>query len=200
MYLAVVAVALTASSLATAVPPGPVYSPAQLARIVDPKPTVAGWTFSRVDSYIYPIPAHDPAFTLQEWLLANKPTARQRAFATKFSKAGFVIGRQLAWKGDLGPGHKHPNFVVFAWLFRTVAGAQAASTSLRSPGLTRTSGLGSDAWAASGNKGAALLWRRGNLVAYMSIDCDDSDCGFRPVAPALHAYATQLYGRATQVA
>ncbi|PWU25026.1 MAG: hypothetical protein C5B48_03405 [Candidatus Rokuibacteriota bacterium] len=196
--LVLAAIAHATVALEAHASPGPVYSRGDLARIVDPKPRLAGWSFERSDPYIYPIPAHDPAFTLREWLLANSPDKKQRALAAALAKAGFVVGRHLVWDGR--HGRNSAKVVVFAHLFRTAAGAQRGAKLLRIGGATRLGGLGSDAWAATdGRTGAALTWRRGSVLFYLAIDCDNSDCGFPPMPPG-RTYAAQIDGRAKRSA
>jgi hypothetical protein len=173
---------------------GPVYSAGQLARIVDPKPPLP-WGLERGQPYLFPVPAHDPAFTLKEWL-GEKPPADKRAIAVKLQKAGFTDGRHLVWNGKNGA---HPaGAIVFAYRFRTVAGAEAGLRALR-PSVARPStGLGVPSWTLTDDQGTAIFWRRGNLAIYAGVGCD-SKCGFPPL-PAARAYVGQIDGRAKRLA
>jgi hypothetical protein len=191
-YLAVAAVALTTVSFAAAASPGPVYSRADLARIVDPKPRFAGWSFSR--SQYDP----DPAFTLRE-SLPSDPQPWQRALFTKLTKAGFLGGRSLIWhRGQV-------RFMGWANLFRNEAGAVVGARLLLpsfGPRAHATSGFGSQAWAMSDPQGANVWWRRGNVVFEVVVACNDykgPDCPFNPMTPA-RAYASQIDIRAKQFA
>jgi hypothetical protein len=121
------------------------YASRDLPRIVDPKPVVRGWSFEKGDSYIFPIPAHDPAFTPREWL-GEAPTAAQKALSTKLAKAGFVIGRHLKWDPRGGPGSLYAA-VVFAFLFRDAKGAGTGFRALQpAKGNLQAKGLGDQSW------------------------------------------------------
>ena len=180
--------------------------PADLPAILDPKPKVPKWTFELGDSYIFPIPAHDPAFTLHEWL-GEKPRSDRRALAAKLQRDGFVIGRHRRWGGETKV--QQPSFVqrlgadavFFAFLFRDAAGAhagfQALLPTVAAPKKLSVTGLGDDAVAGSDeaeNHGALYLWRRANLVVAVEWLCD-AECGFR-VGPPARTYALEIVARA----
>src|SRR5262245_28898590 len=156
MCLAAASVALAAVAVSAGASPALVYSPADLARIVDPTPTLSGWSFVRGKKpLLKPAPAHDPAFTLHELLLANSPPPKwYRAYLAALKKAGFVIGRELHWVGRPKPGRNPARITVEGWLFRTAAGAQKAwKVMIRRPNSTpATVGLGSDTSAESQGK------------------------------------------------
>jgi hypothetical protein len=181
------------------------YSSRDLAAIVDPKPTLSNWSFEEGDPYLYPIPAHPPAFTLREWL-GESPTKARKAFANKLKKGGFRVGRHTVWDGDNGqdPGGSDADAVVFAFLFRDATGAGVGFQALRAgaKGFTRslpTKGLGEESLGQYDNaidEVTAYLWRRGNLVVLAQVVCD-TECGFAVVPPS-RAYAGQIDGRAKQ--
>jgi hypothetical protein len=172
------------------------YSARDLPRIVDPKPIVQGWSFEKGDPYIFPIPAHDPAFTLSE-LLGESPTGGQIATANKLRKAGFLIGRHEVWNSK----NRRPrrpvsaDAVVFAYLFRGASGARTGYRALR-PDAPLIRGLGEEAVGLSDPEGALYMWRRRNLVIVAEINCD-GNCSF-PTARPTHTYAAEIDARAKQ--
>jgi hypothetical protein len=88
---------------------------------------------------------------------------------------------------------------VFAFLFRTAAGAAAGVRVILAPTAgTPVEGLGDEAWRLGGQSGAVYLWRRGNLVVYAGVDCR-SVCASPPAGPA-RAYADELDARAKRAA
>jgi hypothetical protein len=91
---------------------GPIYSPSDLARIVNPKPRLAEWSFVRGKSFLNPAPAHDPTFTLRELLLAKLPTHQGGADVSGWlGEGGFRhrTGRPLGGQTEAGsqPGEIH---------------------------------------------------------------------------------------------
>jgi hypothetical protein len=206
MLLAATACVLSAAASGAA-STAHVYSARDLPRIVDPKPALPGWSFEEGDPYIYPVPAHAPAFTLREWLGAS-PSKAHKTLSDKLKRAGFLIGRHKTWSGEHTAGRRQPaDAVVFAFLFRRVSGARTGYSALRgvpgnqAPGakVLGTKGLGEQARgeyepAAGGNEGAAYLWRRGNIVIVAEMVCD-GECGFPVTGPA-RAYASALDARA----
>ena len=181
---------------------GPAYTSHDLARIVDSPPVLPGWSpFEEADPYLFPIPAHAPAFTLREFL-GESPSKTQRILADKLRKAGFLIGRHRVWDGEHTPAPRQPaQGVVFAFLFRTVSGAGAGFRALRPGGRVKGSlpaaGLGSESWGlhrSGGGEAALYAWRRSNLVVFAEMVCD-SECRFPVVSPA-RAYAGEIDARA----
>jgi hypothetical protein len=171
---------------------GSPYSARDLPRIVDAKPVVPSWSFTTGDPYIYPIPKHAPAFTLEEWF-GESPTPEQEALAAKLTKAGFLIGRHRRWAGENKQRRSGADAAVFALLFRDASGAHVGVRALHE-GLKRTKWLGDESWTRGSSGGAVLLWRRGNLVALAELVCD-TKCGF-PAVPPARAYAGQIDARA----
>jgi hypothetical protein len=175
---------------------GRTYSPRDLPAIVDSKPTLPKWSFEQGDPYIFPIPAHAPAFTLAEFL-GESPTKAQKALAVKLRKASFQIGRHNVWIGSNEKIRGHASAVVYAFLFRTTSGARAGFRALRLAGGAPAKGLGQESLALHAKDGDEVVlyqWRRSNLVVDADFDCD-GECGFPPV-PLGRAYATQIDARA----
>jgi hypothetical protein len=162
--------------------------------MIDPPPKLSGWSFKRGESLIFPVPAHDPMFTLQEWVGGqNLPEKDQRTMGAALRKAGFVVGRALTWKGKQGRNHSFAQ--IIAYLFRTAAGAQSALKWLHTPQQHRTSGPGQGAWMVSKQQIYALLtWQQGNVVFSAGMNCTGLECPFSP-APVVRQYATQIMGR-----
>ena len=178
--------------LATAVAAaGSTYSARQLPVIVDSKPALSGWSFAAGKPYLYPAPRHAPAFTLNEFIGAS-PNSGDKTFAAKLARAGFVVGRHRVWDAL---GTRQPaKLVVFAFLFRTAAGAAKGVRVLPANAGTQVTGLGDEAWRLGGQSGTVYLWRRGNLVVYAGLDCR-SVCAAPPAGPARN-YADELDARA----
>jgi hypothetical protein len=172
------------------------YTAGQLPGIVDPRPALSGWSFAEGKPYLFPVPRHTPAFTLSEFI-GGSPTSGDKTFAARLAKAGFVVGRHRVWDGL---GSRRPaKAVVFAFLFRTAAGAAAGVRVILAPTAgTPVEGLGDEAWRLGGQSGAVYLWRRGNLVVYAGVDCR-SVCASPPAGPA-RAYADELDARAKRAA
>ena len=182
--------------LATAVAAaGSTYSAPQLGGIVDPKPALPGWSFTKGKPYLFPAPRHSPSFTLSEFIGAS-PSSGDRAFAAKLAGAGFLVGRHEVW--DALGRHQPAKLVVFALLFRTAAGAAKGVRVLPANAGTRVTGLGTEAWRLDSRSGVVYLWRRGNLVVYAGLDCR-SVCASPPAGPA-RTYADELDARAKRAA
>ena len=104
------------------------------------------------------------------------------------------------------------HFAMFAYLFRDGTGAQTALKAVRTEFAreavahqlperkpAQISGLRSETWALNTGTTAILMWQRANVYFHAVVDCDDdSDCGFKPAAPAL-AWAAQIDGRAKRL-
>jgi hypothetical protein len=183
----------------------PTYSARSLPAIFDAKPKLPGWSLEEGDSYIYPTPAHAPAFTLKEFVRGN------RTIADRLRKAGFVIGRHKRWSAENKKLKGSADVVFFAFLFRGAPGARAAYRFLTppksswEPGTKALSGpkLGDESVGlyepsgSNGNESAVFAWRRANLMVLAEMVCD-TDCGFDVVPPGT-AYASWLDGRARQL-
>jgi hypothetical protein len=179
----------------------PVYSTRDVAAIVDPRPTVAKWSsFKESVPYLFPVPAHAPAFTLDEYI-GESPSTADKALADKLRKAGFQIGRHRVWKGRTIRARRTADAFVFAFLFRTAAGANASfplfRPSRKAGGKTLPSnGLGEESvgwYSKAGGERVGYFWRRRNLVIASFMQCH-GECGF-PVIPPSRTYAYQLDGR-----
>jgi hypothetical protein len=172
------------------------YTAGELPPIVDPRPALSGWSFATGKPYLFPVPRHAPAFTLSEFIGAS-PTSGDKTFAARLAKAGFVIGRHRVWDGL---GSRRPaKVVVFAFLFRTTAGAAAGVRVILPPNAgAPVKRLGDEAWRLDSHSGAVYLWRRGNLVVYTGVDCR-SVCASPPAVPA-RTYADELDARAKRAA
>jgi hypothetical protein len=178
------------------------YSTPDLAVIVDPRPTAAKWSsFKERGPYLFPVPAHAPAFTLEEYI-GKSPSTADRALADKRRKAGFQIGRHRVWEGRNIQARRTADAFVFAFLFRTAAGANTGfrlfRPSRQAGGKTLASNsLGEESvgwYSKAGGERAGYFWRRQNLVIMSFMQCHGT-CGF-PVIPPARTYAYQLDGRA----
>jgi hypothetical protein len=175
---------------------GSAYTTGQLPRIVDPRPALSGWSFAEGKPYLFPVPRRAPAFTLDEFIGAS-PTSGDKAFAAELARAGFVVGRHRVW--DALGSRRPAKVVVFAFLFRTAAGAADGVRVILAPiAGAPVAKLGNEAWKLGGRSGAVYLWRRGNLVVYAGVDCR-SVCTSPPAGPA-RTYADELDARAKRAA
>src|SRR5262245_2020514 len=183
------------------------YRPSDLPRIVDPKPVLPPRTFDRVDPWLWPVPKHDPAFTLLEWL-GEDPTPQFKAVAAQLRRDGFQIGRHKVWHGYVPyHGATQVEDVVFAFLFRDTAGAHAALGPLAALSRRFTvaqrrtlpaSGLGEESineWTKDPDENVTHLWRRRNLVLLNIAHCE-SWCDFPGVIPLALKFATAFDARA----
>jgi hypothetical protein len=181
------------------------YTARELSGIVDPKPTLPKWSFAKGDPYLYPTPAHAPAFTLREFF-GESPTNAARAHANKLRKAGFQIGRHMVWNGRNTQARRSADATVFAFLFRTASGARVAFSLLvgtgsreqgarKLPARLGEESVGSyEPSGSNGNEQARYFWRRGNLVISAAMTCS-TECRF-PVVPPARTYADQMDARA----
>jgi hypothetical protein len=177
----------------TAAASAPRYSTQDLAGIVDPRPQL-GWKVAPAQPYLYPRPAHPPAFTLKEWL-GESPPASRREVARNFKAFGFIVGRHHVWKTR--PGGHPANVVVFAYLFHTAAGASAGVDSFVNGRLDPSAHLGEESTYEDYGRGAVVVWRRDNLMLYAAVDCPAA-CGFDALTAA-RTYARQIDARARSV-
>jgi hypothetical protein len=184
------------------------YLPRDLPRIVDPKPVFPPRSFTQVDPWLYPVPKHDPAFTLSEWL-GEDPLPAQKALAAELRKDGFQIGRHKVWDGLW---YAHPsavNDVIFAFLFRNADGAHAALLTLEAVEKTRlnfyaqrrnlpASGLGEESfngWHKRPDEDVFHLWRRKNLVILNLAHCEHY-CDFPGITTLGLKFAKAIDARA----
>jgi hypothetical protein len=200
---------LAAFALAASGGSRPSYPARSLPAIFDAKPKLAGWSLEQGDPYMFPIPAHAPAFTLKEFV--GESPAR-RAIGDRLRKAGFVIGRHKRWGAENKKLNASADVVFFAFLFHAAPGARTAyrffippksswepgTKALPLPKLgDESSGLYEPS-GSNGNESAVFLWRRANLVILAEIVCD-TECGFDVVRPA-SAYVSWLDARAREKA
>ena len=207
---------------------GPTLAARDLPRVLDSQPRLpkakcvaepqkaCSWSVEQRDPYLYPIPAHAPAFTLAE-LFGGSPTRDDLVLVGKLKRAGFQIGRHLAWRFDSDDPRlrgAHGEAVVFAFLFRAVSGARAGFRALvpgyAPRGVKRlpSQGLGEESrgsYDAGSVEAAGYLWRRRNLVVFVSAACEPACRAydnfhraryhFSPV-PLARAWADQIDVRA----